>query len=122
MSSNKIILKGMHFFGYHGVTPEERKLGSQFLVDLQIHLDLSVPASSGFIGDTVDYSQVHDVVKGVMQGDSQSLVETLVKTIGLEILSVFFLADRVTVKVSKLNPSIRGGLLNSAGVEMSFHR
>jgi dihydroneopterin aldolase len=122
LSSNKIILSGMNFFGYHGVSSEERKLGAQFLVDLEIGIDLSTPASTDLISDTVDYSQVFDVVKAIVNGDSHKLVETLTKTIGTEILLVFRLADVVTVRVWKLNPAIGGGLLKSAGVEMSFIR
>ena len=112
----------MNFFGYHGVSSEERKLGAQFLVDLEIDIDLSTPASTDLISDTVDYSQVFDVVRAIVNGDSHKLVETLTKTIGTEILLVFRLADVVTVRVWKLNPAIGGGLLKSAGVEMSFIR
>ena len=31
---DKIYLNGMKFYGYHGVFPEENKLGQRFYVDL----------------------------------------------------------------------------------------
>ncbi|MBR0328475.1 MAG: dihydroneopterin aldolase, partial [Selenomonadaceae bacterium] len=37
---DRITLTGMEFFGYHGVLPEENKLGQRFVVDLVLELDL----------------------------------------------------------------------------------
>ncbi len=34
MRGDKLILRGLKFHGYHGVKPEERKLGQKFLVDV----------------------------------------------------------------------------------------
>ena len=122
MSQDKIILDGMQFFGYHGVSPEEKKFGSQFVIDLDLYLNLYLPSSTDFITDTVDYSQVFEVVRSVIEGDSQNLVETLCNTIGTEIILRFSLVEAVTVKVAKQNPSIGGGMLKSAAVEMTLSR
>jgi len=122
LSLDKIILDGMQFFGYHGVFPEEKKFGSQFVIDLDLYLNLYLPSSTDFIGDTVDYSQVFEVVRSVIEGDSQNLVETLCNTIGTKIILRFSLVEAVTVKVAKQNPSIGGGMLKSAGVEMTLSR
>ncbi len=46
MESDKIILEGMVFFGYHGTLPEENTLGQRFVVDVTLHLDLR-PAGEG---------------------------------------------------------------------------
>ena len=40
LSSDRIILKGMQFYGFHGVNPEERTLGQTYVVDLEVELDL----------------------------------------------------------------------------------
>ena len=122
MSQDKIILDGMQFFGYHGVSPEEKKFGSQFVIDLDLYLNLYLPSSTDFITDTVDYSQVFEVVRSVIEGDSQNLVETLCNTIGTKIILRFSLVEAVTVKVAKQNPSIGGGMLKSAAVEMTLSR
>jgi dihydroneopterin aldolase len=34
MRGDKLILRGLKFYRYHGVKPEERKLGQKFLVDV----------------------------------------------------------------------------------------
>lgn len=32
---DKMVLRGMEYYGYHGVFAEERKLGQRFYVDLE---------------------------------------------------------------------------------------
>lgn len=35
-----ITLTGMSFYGYHGVMPEEQRMGQRFYIDLELHLPL----------------------------------------------------------------------------------
>ena len=35
MTSDKILLEGMVFFGFHGVNPAEQELGQRFVIDLE---------------------------------------------------------------------------------------
>ncbi|KAK6791268.1 hypothetical protein RDI58_010349 [Solanum bulbocastanum] len=37
---DKLVLRGLKFHGYHGVKPEETKLGQKFLVDVDAWMDL----------------------------------------------------------------------------------
>lgn len=37
---DKMVLHRMEYYGYHGVFPEERKLGQRFYIDLELELDL----------------------------------------------------------------------------------
>ena len=52
---DKMTLKGMRFFGYHGVFPEENKLGQQYIVGLELKLDLSDAAQTDDLAYTVNY-------------------------------------------------------------------
>ena len=38
---DKIVLKGLHFYGYHGVFPEETRKGQPFSVDVTLEFDAS---------------------------------------------------------------------------------
>lgn len=40
----------MEFYGYHGVFPEENKLGQRFKVDLTVELDLKQAGESDDLG------------------------------------------------------------------------
>ena len=118
---DKILLTGMTFYGYHGVRPEERALGQRFVVDLEMELDLSAPAASDDLGDTVDYSQVYRTVKEVVEGPPRNLLETLAEETARRTLSAFPV-DGVRVRMTKPHVSIRGAALEGAAVEVYRRR
>ena len=114
---DRILLAGMTFYGYHGVRPEEKELGQRFVVDLELELDLSAPAVSDDLRDTVDYSRVYQVVREIVEGPSRNLLETLAEQTAGRVLSAFPV-DGVRVRVTKPHVSIRGAVLDGAGVEI----
>ena len=118
---DKILLTGMAFYGYHGVRPEEKELGQRFVVDLELELDLSAPGSSDDLRDTVDYSRVYRAVKEVVEGPSRDLLESLAEETARVTLSSFPV-EGVRVRVTKPHVSIRGALLDGAGVEIYRRR
>ena len=59
VKGDKLILRGLKFHGYHGVKPEERKLGQKFLVDVDAWLDLQPTGKSDCLSDTVSYTDIY---------------------------------------------------------------
>ena len=55
---DKITLKNMAFYGYHGMRPEEKSLGQRFYVDISLFLNLSEAGQSDNIHDTVNYAGI----------------------------------------------------------------
>lgn len=47
----------MEFYGYHGVFPEENKLGQRFKVDLTVELDLKRAGESDDLEHSVNYGE-----------------------------------------------------------------
>ena len=43
MASDRLVLKNMVFYGYHGAFAAEKELGQRFEVDLEMQLDLKPP-------------------------------------------------------------------------------
>lgn len=41
---DKIIVKGLRFYAYHGVNPEEKEKGQPFIVDITAYADLTKPS------------------------------------------------------------------------------
>ena len=107
----------MSFFGYHGVHPEERKLGQRFIVDLQVYLDLRAPGRSDALKDTISYSELYGIAKAVMEGEPHSLLESVAETIAQQVLDSFS-AEAVNVRVEKPSPPIAGAVLKGASVEV----
>lgn len=118
---DKIFLNNMKFYGYHGVYPEERKLGQRFYVDVVIESDLRKAGQSDDLHDTIDYSLVYERVKGIMEGEPKKLLEKLAEDIADTLLQEFSLVQRVTVKIIKPDPPIPG-YYQSVAVEITRGR
>src|SRR5438046_782124 len=100
---DEIVLKGLVFFGTHGVNPEETELGQRFGVDLTIRLDLSEAARSDRLGDTVSYSALYKLVRAEMEGEPSKLIEHLAGRLLDKALNYDKRIVEAEVRVSKLN-------------------
>ena len=115
---DRIILTGMQFYGFHGVNPEERRLGQPFVVDLTAELDLRAAGASDDLADTVSYAHLYRAVKAVMEGEPVQLLETAAAAIAAAILQQHPPVAAVQVRVSKPRPPIRGAVIDAAAVEI----
>jgi dihydroneopterin aldolase len=117
--TDEILLEGMRFYAYHGVNPEERALGQRFLVDVVMALDLRRPGLSDDLADTVSYSDVYKVVRGIVEGEPRNLIEAVAEEIAAAILTGFPPVARVTVTVRKPEVPMKGSLLDAAGARIT---
>jgi dihydroneopterin aldolase len=102
-----IQLENMEFYAYHGHFREEQIVGSKFLVSLSIKTDLSKPAKTDSLKDTVNYHKAYQVVKNEMSKKSH-LLENLASRILDALYASFPEIDAATVKISKINPPVGG--------------
>ena len=102
-----IRLGGMSFYGYHGVSAAEKETGRLFEVDCEIEIDLAQAGHTDMLIDTVDYSQVYEIIREAVEGKAFSLIEKLAEHLA-DILLEKFPVYRVTLKVRKINPPIPG--------------
>ena len=119
MSMDRMQLKRMVFFGYHGVYPEENKLGQKYYVDLDLRMDLSRAAQSDDVEDTVNYAEIHSLVKGIVEGPPVKLIETLTEKIASTLLHTYTSIIIATVSVTKPNPPFD---ITFDGVTVEFRR
>jgi dihydroneopterin aldolase len=75
--SDRIALTGLRVHGRHGVLPEERRDGQDFVVDAVLRLDTRAAAASDDLADTVDYGVLATQLAEVVAGDPCDLLETL---------------------------------------------
>lgn len=107
VSTDRITLKNMVFYGSHGVSPAERELGQRFEIDLTLHVNLRSAAAVDKLSATLNYGDVYRVVEQVATERVFNLLETLAQVIAKEVLCLFP-ADRVEVVVRKPRAPIRG--------------
>lgn len=101
---DKMIIRRMEFYGYHGVFDEERKLGQRFYVDLTLEMDLRKAGESDDLSSTVNYAEIHELVKGVVEQRSFKLIEALAEHIASSVLDTYTMVDALTVGVTKPHP------------------
>ena len=117
--TDEILLEGMRFYAYHGVNPEEQALGQRFIVDVALAVDLRRPGQSDDLADTISYSAVYKVVRGIVEGEPRNLIEAVAEEIASAILTGFPPVARVTVTVRKPEVPMKGSLLDAAGVRIT---
>jgi 7,8-dihydroneopterin aldolase/epimerase/oxygenase len=101
---DRMLLKRIVFYGYHGVYPEENRLGQKYLVDLDLRLNLSSDARSDDVNDTVNYAEIHALVKEIVEGPPVKLIEALTEKIASAVLGTYTSIIEATVAVTKPNP------------------
>lgn len=105
--SDRITLRGMQFLGRHGVQLEERIEPQPFEVDVILRRDLSAPAASDDLADTIDYSDIFTRVGEVVEGRSYRLIEALAGAIADALLAAHPIDD-VEVRVRKPKAPLPG--------------
>lgn len=101
---DKMIVRRMEYYGYHGVFAEERKLGQRFYVDLELELDLEEAGKNDDLSKTVNYAEVHILVKEIVEKKSFKLIEALAECIATSVLDTYTSVDALTVAVTKPHP------------------
>jgi dihydroneopterin aldolase len=114
----KIALEGIKLKAFHGVYPEERKRGTQFVVDIHVDVQNDSAGQSDDLSHTVDYQSIYELTLEIMN-QPVNLLETLVQKIGKEIMNRYPPIDAVKVKVSKEKP-LGMELCDRTSVEASF--
>jgi dihydroneopterin aldolase / 2-amino-4-hydroxy-6-hydroxymethyldihydropteridine diphosphokinase len=97
---DRILLTGVTARGRHGVLPEERLAGQEFVVDLELALDLSVAAATDRVAATVHYGELAEEVAAVIAGEPVDLIETLAQRIA-DVALAHDLVEGVVVTVHK---------------------
>ena len=104
----------------HGCLEEEAKIGSDYIVHVEVETDLSVSCRTDKLKDTVDYVSIYQIVFTEMKQRSE-LLEPVVQRIIDEIMEKHLSVETVSVEVAKINPPI-GGDVGYVSVERKAKR
>ena len=115
-----ILLRDLRFHAFHGVLPQERLVGGNFVVDLRVGYPLAQAMTSDRVDDTLNYASLYALVEREMQQPS-SLLEHVAGRIAQAIAKTFPQALSIDLTLTKQNPPM-GADCKGAGVEMHFVR
>jgi 7,8-dihydroneopterin aldolase/epimerase/oxygenase len=100
-----ISLNNVRFRAYHGLYPEERQKGNDFVVNMQVSYIPKDKSTIVSLSDTIDYASLFDIINVKMQ-QPVDLLETLIQTIAFAVHDQFPQVNKVIVSIEKLNPPI----------------
>jgi dihydroneopterin aldolase len=103
-----IRIEGICVFAHHGVLPEEKERGQDFLID--ITLELERPCDDDSLDSTVDYAWAASEAARIATATSYDLIETLATEIASEMLrSPVVRAAQVSVRKPSAPMPVRVG-------------
>jgi len=109
MTRTRLFLSGIEATGRHGARAGEKDDPQPFVIDL----DLDVNVGEDRIDGTADYRDVTERVRGVVEGGSFDLIESMAEAVARECLT-FDRVLRATVVVHKPNAASRLGIQGTA--------
>ena len=118
---DKIILKNLCFYGYHGVLPEETKLGQKFFIDIELYVELMEAGKTDNLNKSVSYADMYTTVKKIVEGKPYKLIEALAENISDEILKNYLLVEGLSIKIKKPEAPVPGSY-DYFGVEINRSR
>jgi len=97
---DRLALSGILCRCHIGVTEEERRERQKIEVDLELFADLEEAGRTGDLKRTIDYREVCEAVRGMLESGSFHLVEAAARGI-LELVLARFPVQHAVVRVRK---------------------
>lgn len=98
---DKIIIKGLKIYAFHGVNKEEKDQGQNFIVDAVLYVDLSKAGNTDKVSDTVSYAKVTKTIIKTVNEKSYDLLEKVATRIIQQTFDEFLSVKKVDVTVKK---------------------
>lgn len=119
MITQKIALKEVRFFSPIGFYEEERKLGNEFYVDVEVSFPF-VNSNAEDLTNTINYEELYKILVEVMT-PSRKLLESALEDIMNLLLKQYLFVETIEIVIRKVNPPFGGDLANSV-VTLSYKK
>ena len=116
MTTDRLLLEDVRFYGHHGVSKAEQTVGVWFSVDAELAVDLTPAGVSDDLAAAVDYGEVARRIVEIGTDGRVNLIERLAELIAQALLREFPVRQ-VRVRVRKLTPPLQG-LVGTPSVEL----
>ncbi|WP_148373129.1 dihydroneopterin aldolase [Bacteroides bouchesdurhonensis] len=120
INSSYIFLENIRCYAYHGVAPQENLIGNEYIIHIKLKVDISLAAATDEVTDTVNYAEIHKVIKNEM-----SIPAKLLEHVGGRIVSKLFIefpsVEEIEISLSKRNPPM-GADIDAAGITLHCSR
>ena len=117
---SEVFLHQLRFYAYHGVLPQERRVGGEFQVSLRVHYNIGQAMDTDQVTHALNYASLYELVRREMAVPSQ-LLEHVAGRIARAVLDTWPEAMTVDLELTKLNPPM-GADCAGAGVTLRAGR
>lgn len=118
---DKIIIKDLELFCYHGVNPEEKVDGQIFVFDIEASADLSKPCETDNVDDTVSYAKIIKTVRRVAQSEKNDLIERVAQRVADALFNEFDMIQGLKITLKKPQAPIKADF-NYVAVQIERER
>lgn len=98
---DKLYIKDFEVFAYHGVFPEEKKLGQKFLISVTLTLDMQEAALTGDLTKSVHYGELCHALEAEFKKESYDLIETAGEKLAAFVLDNYPMVSHVSILIKK---------------------
>lgn len=118
---DKIVIKGLKIFAYHGVNPEEKQDGQNFILDMECFTCLDAPCLSDNLDDTVSYAKIIKTVTAAFLAEKNDLIERAARRVCDAVLEEYPSISGVHLLLKKPDAPIKADF-EYVGVEIEVNR
>ena len=120
LTESYIYINDIRLHALHGVLPQERLTGNDYIINIRIGYDISKAFTTDDVADTLNYAEVYNIVKTEMQTPSK-LIEHVAGRIANRLLDEYAKISSIVLHITKRNPPM-GADCQGAGVELHVKR
>ena len=114
---DKIIIKDLEIYAFHGVNIEEKNLGQKFLISVELVMDLRVAGKNDELMATVNYAQLCIALEKEFTKEKYDLIEHAAEELCIFILLNYERVQQVKLLLKKPWAPI-GRMVDYAAVEL----
>ena len=104
---DKISIKGLRLFAYHGVNPEEKENGQTFVIDMDYYVNIARACQMDSIEDTVSYARVVKTIRNAFCENKYDLIEKAAQVVADAVLEEFPDIFKVDITLKKPEAPIK---------------
>ncbi len=117
ITSSYITLKEVRFHAFHGVMPQESRVGADFLITMRVGYPLEPSMQSDHVDDTLNYAALYQLLAREMCQPSK-LLEHVAGRIARAVMETFPKVSSVDLTLMKQNPPMGA---DCKGAEVEIH-
>ena len=118
---DRILVRNLKIFAYHGVNPEEKEDGQNFVFDIDAYVDISIPCVSDNVEDTVSYAKIIKETVRIFTSQKDDLLERSAQRVADGLFESFDKIKKLRILLKKPEAPIKADF-EYVGVEIFRER